>query len=177
MDQPLYIFCRSGSRARQAAAKLEKAGYTGGCVVEGGTLAWAEAGLLAHFVNQAFIWLSGFAGAGLIFAGLIDWCGMTASHIFKSFKTARKPTHPTMFLRQISDPHLAQYAYVIGCQRTGEASVIDPERDIDRYREVAAQEGLRITAVAEMHIHADSVRSAREFAAADPSVVNESDAP
>jgi hydroxyacylglutathione hydrolase len=75
-----------------------------------------------------------------------------------------------MFLRQISDPHLAQYAYVIGCQRTGEAIVIDPERDIDRYREVAAQEGLRITAVAETHIHADFVSGAREFAAADPSV-------
>ncbi len=75
-----------------------------------------------------------------------------------------------MFLRQISDPHLAQYAYVIGCQRTGEAIVIDPERDIDRYREVAAQEGLRITAVAETHIHADFVSGAREFAAWDPAV-------
>lgn len=104
-DQPVYLLCRSGSRARQAAEKLEKAGYTGCCVVEGGTLAWAEAGLpvnrgaskvislerqvriaaglivfsgvlLAHFVNPAFIWLAGFAGAGLIFAGLTDWCGM-----------------------------------------------------------------------------------------------------
>ncbi|MBE0541827.1 MAG: MBL fold metallo-hydrolase [Verrucomicrobia bacterium] len=75
-----------------------------------------------------------------------------------------------MFLRQIFDPHLAQYAYLIGCQRTGEAVVIDPERDIDRYREVAAQEGLRITAVAETHIHADFVSGAREFVAADPSV-------
>lgn len=75
-----------------------------------------------------------------------------------------------MFLRQISDPHLAQYAYVIGCQRTGEAIVVDPERDIDRYRKVAAQEGLRITAIAETHIHADFVSGAREFIAADPSV-------
>jgi hydroxyacylglutathione hydrolase len=65
-----------------------------------------------------------------------------------------------MFLRQISDPHLAQYAYIIGCQRTGEAIVIDPERDIDRYRDVAAAEGLRITAVAETHIHADFVSPA-----------------
>ncbi len=75
-----------------------------------------------------------------------------------------------MFLRQIFDPHLAQYAYVIGCQRTREAIVIDPERDIDRYREVAEEEGLRITAVAETHIHADFVSGAREFAAADPSL-------
>ena len=32
--------------------------------------------LLAQFVNPAFIWLSGFVGAGLIFAGITDWCGM-----------------------------------------------------------------------------------------------------
>jgi hydroxyacylglutathione hydrolase len=75
-----------------------------------------------------------------------------------------------MFLRQVPDPHLSQYAYIIGCQRTGEAIVVDPERDIDRYREVAAQEGLRITAVAETHIHADFVSGAREFAAADPAI-------
>jgi hydroxyacylglutathione hydrolase len=75
-----------------------------------------------------------------------------------------------MFLRQLPDPHLSQYAYLIGCQKTGEAIVIDPERDIERYREVAADEGLRITAVAETHIHADFVSGAREFAAADPSV-------
>src|SRR6478735_6488531 len=74
-----------------------------------------------------------------------------------------------MFLRQVFDSHLSQYAYVIGCQRTGEAIVIDPERDIDRYRAIAAEEGLRITAVAETHIHADFVSGAREFAA-DPKV-------
>jgi len=70
-----------------------------------------------------------------------------------------------MFLRQIFDPHLSQYAYLIGCQKTGEAIVIDPERDIDRYRAVAAEEGLRLTAVAETHIHADFVSGARELAA------------
>jgi hydroxyacylglutathione hydrolase len=75
-----------------------------------------------------------------------------------------------MFLRQISDPHLAQYSYIIGCQRSGEAIVIDPERDIARYREIADAEGLRITAVAETHIHADFVSGAREFAETDSSV-------
>jgi hydroxyacylglutathione hydrolase len=74
-----------------------------------------------------------------------------------------------MFLRQIFDPHLSQYAYLIGCQKTGEAIVIDPERDIDRYRAIAAEEGLRLTAVAETHIHADFVSGARELAA-DPAV-------
>jgi hydroxyacylglutathione hydrolase len=75
-----------------------------------------------------------------------------------------------MFLKQISDPALAQYSYLIGCQRTGEAVVVDPERDIDRYQEIAKHEGLKITAVAETHIHADFVSGAREFAAADPSI-------
>ncbi|HRJ71931.1 MAG TPA: MBL fold metallo-hydrolase [Terrimicrobiaceae bacterium] len=74
-----------------------------------------------------------------------------------------------MLLRQIFDPYLAQYAYLIGCQRTGEALVIDPERDIDQYRNLAAANGLRITAVAETHIHADFVSGGREFAG-DPAV-------
>ena len=38
-----------------------------------------------------------------------------------------------MFLRRIYDEGLAQAAYLIGCQRSGEAIVIDPERDVDRY--------------------------------------------
>jgi rhodanese-related sulfurtransferase len=54
-----------------------------------------------------------------------------------------------MLLRQIFDPHLAQYAYLVGCQRSGEALIIEPERDIDRYWELAAENELRITAVAE----------------------------
>lgn len=72
-----------------------------------------------------------------------------------------------MFLRQIFDPYLAQYAYLIGCQRTGEAVVIDPERDVEQYHALARANGLRITAVAETHIHADFVSGAQELAA-DP---------
>ena len=68
-----------------------------------------------------------------------------------------------MFLRQISDNALAQNAYLIGCQRTGEAVVIDPERDVDRYLQLAAENGLRLTAVAETHIHADYLSGAREL--------------
>ena len=104
-DQPVFLLCRSGSRAKQAAEKLEKCGYTQCHVVEGGTMAWAEAGLpvdrgttkvmslerqvriaagtivligavLAQFVHPAFIWLSGFVGAGLTFAGITDTCAM-----------------------------------------------------------------------------------------------------
>ena len=69
-----------------------------------------------------------------------------------------------MLLRQIVDPGLSQYAYLIGCQRTGEALLIDPQRDIDRYDAIAAEEGLRITVVAETHIHADFLSGVRQFA-------------
>ncbi|MBL0921141.1 MAG: MBL fold metallo-hydrolase [Phycisphaerales bacterium] len=69
-----------------------------------------------------------------------------------------------MLLRMIYDDRLAQAAYLIGCQKTGEAIVIDPERDVDRYVEAAAKEGLRIVAAAETHIHADFVSGARELA-------------
>ncbi len=68
-----------------------------------------------------------------------------------------------MFFRQIFDPELAQYAYLIGCQRTGEALVIDPERDIDRYVDIANEEGLQIVAATETHIHADFLSGVREF--------------
>ncbi|MGB3544106.1 MBL fold metallo-hydrolase [Rubrivirga sp.] len=69
-----------------------------------------------------------------------------------------------MIFRQIHDPSLAQYAYLVGCQRTGEALLVDPERDIDRYLEVAAAEGLTIKHVAETHIHADFLSGARDLA-------------
>lgn len=105
IEKPVYILCRSGQRATKAADQLAKAGFPNSIVVEGGTLAWIEAGLpvnrgkakvislerqvriaagsivftgvlLSQFVNPAFVWLSGFIGAGLIFAGITDWCGM-----------------------------------------------------------------------------------------------------
>jgi len=70
-----------------------------------------------------------------------------------------------MLVRQIADPTLAQFAYLIGCPRTGEAIVIDPERDVDRYFELAARHKLRIVAAADTHIHADYLSGLREIAA------------
>jgi rhodanese-related sulfurtransferase len=104
-EQSVYLLCRSGQRATKAAEKFAKEGFTQPVVVEGGTLAWIEANLpvtrsavkvislerqvritagaivftgviLARFVNFNFIWLSGFVGAGLMFAGITDFCGM-----------------------------------------------------------------------------------------------------
>jgi hydroxyacylglutathione hydrolase len=69
-----------------------------------------------------------------------------------------------VFMRKIEDERLAQSAYLVGCQATGEAIVIDPERDVDRYLDVALANELRIVAVAETHIHADFLSGARELA-------------
>lgn len=68
-----------------------------------------------------------------------------------------------MFFRSFFDEKLAQYSYLIGCQKTGEAIVIDPARNIEPYFSVAKKEGLAITAAAETHIHADFVSGAREL--------------
>jgi rhodanese-related sulfurtransferase len=102
--QPVYILCQSGGRATRAAEKFASQGFEDAVVVEGGTAAWIDAKLpvtrgsgviglerqvrivagsfvllgviLSYFVHPYFIGLSAFVGAGLIFAGISDWCGM-----------------------------------------------------------------------------------------------------
>jgi hydroxyacylglutathione hydrolase len=69
-----------------------------------------------------------------------------------------------MFFQRFYDRPLAQASYMIGCQRTGEAVVVDPNRDVQQYLDTAAKEGLRITHVTETHIHADFVSGSRELA-------------
>ena len=103
-NEPLYVICRSGSRGQQACEKFLKAGFSNVVNIEGGTLACVEAGLpvvrgkkaislerqvriaagslvllgavLGWFFHPAFIGLSAFVGAGLVFAGITDTCGM-----------------------------------------------------------------------------------------------------
>ena len=103
-DLPIYIFCSSGNRAKQASEKLGRIGYTQCHFVEGGTEAWVKAGLpvnrgtnaiisvenqvrvaagglvvvsfLLTYVNPVFVWLSAFVGVGLLISGFTDWCGM-----------------------------------------------------------------------------------------------------
>jgi rhodanese-related sulfurtransferase len=103
-SEPVYIICRSGSRATEASERFLAAGYTNVVSVEGGTLEWARAGLpvirgarrislerqvriaagslvvlgtaLGAFVHPGFLALAAFVGAGLVFAGITDTCGM-----------------------------------------------------------------------------------------------------
>lgn len=104
-DKPVYIICKSGNRGRQAAEKAEAAGRQA-VNVAGGTTAWEQAGLpvargrktmslerqvritagllillgvaLSLIVHPYFIGLCGFVGAGLVFAGVTDTCGMAS---------------------------------------------------------------------------------------------------
>jgi rhodanese-related sulfurtransferase len=104
-DAPMYVLCQSGSRAKAAIARLEQAGVSPCILVEGGTVGWIQAGLpverqaisgislerqvriaagflvlagtaLGFFWHPALLGLSAFVGAGLMFAGITDICGM-----------------------------------------------------------------------------------------------------
>lgn len=70
-----------------------------------------------------------------------------------------------MLLKRFYHEGLAQASYLVGCQKTGEALVIDANRDADQYIAAASAEGLRITHVTETHIHADYLSGSRELAA------------
>lgn len=99
----LYILCRSGKRAAMAAEAFAQAGHANVHVVEGGIIAAEAAGLpvrrggavplerqvriaagllvlagaaLGFLLSPWFHALSAFAGAGLVFAGVTDTCGM-----------------------------------------------------------------------------------------------------
>ena len=104
-DEPIYLICRSGARAAKGCEAFAAAGITSAVSVEGGTAAWEKAGLpvvrgdvkvislerqvriaagalvllgvtLGWLVHPIFSGLSAFVGAGLVFAGVTDWCGM-----------------------------------------------------------------------------------------------------
>lgn len=70
-----------------------------------------------------------------------------------------------MFFQHVYDKSLAQASYFIGCQKAGEAIVIDAKRDIDTYLEIAKQNNMKITHLTETHIHADFLTGTRELAA------------
>jgi hydroxyacylglutathione hydrolase len=70
-----------------------------------------------------------------------------------------------MILKRFYDDGLAQASYLIGCAATGEALVVDANRDAEQYIDAARAGGVRITHVTETHIHADYVSGTRELAA------------
>jgi rhodanese-related sulfurtransferase len=101
---PLYLTCQSGLRAQQAAERLHLAGHRNLMLLQGGTEAWARAGLplrgsakalsleqqvqitigallilkvvFGFTVHELFFVLGALLGAGLITAGITRWCGL-----------------------------------------------------------------------------------------------------
>ncbi len=69
------------------------------------------------------------------------------------------------FFERVYDETLAQASFVIGDLNTKEAIIIDPKRDIDTYLEIAKTKNLKITKIAETHIHADFLSGSRELKA------------
>jgi len=69
-----------------------------------------------------------------------------------------------LIFERFFEPTLAQTSYLVACQETGQAIVIDPHRLIEEYIEVAEKQRLEIAAVTETHIHADYLSGARELA-------------
>jgi len=100
----IACICKSGTRGGKATQLLLDAGYDRAVNIAGGTEAWVAEGLpveknanvmslerqvriaagflvfagtvLAYFANVAFLIIPGFVGAGLMFAGITDFCGM-----------------------------------------------------------------------------------------------------
>lgn len=102
-DTPLVLYCRSGQRSQIAAQKLQEAGFESVYQLASGIAAWKDAGyptikeqnapislfrqvqivagslvvtgtFLGVMVSPWFLILSGFVGAGLVFAGVTDTC-------------------------------------------------------------------------------------------------------
>lgn len=71
-----------------------------------------------------------------------------------------------MLFRMFYEPRLAQASYLIGCSVTGEALIVDPNRDIAQYLDAAHAEGMLVSHVTETHIHADFASGSRELARA-----------
>jgi len=101
--EPIYLICKSGGRAQRACEKFVNAGFSNVVNIEGGTTACIAAGLpvvrgakaislerqvriaagslvllgaVASYFVPRFLWLSAFIGAGLVFSGITDTCGM-----------------------------------------------------------------------------------------------------
>lgn len=69
-----------------------------------------------------------------------------------------------MFFKQFYDYKLSQTSYMVACQQTNEAIIIDPKRVLDDYEEVAETEGFNIVQATETHIHADFASGLRDAA-------------
>jgi len=71
-----------------------------------------------------------------------------------------------MLFRRFYDDNLAQASYLIACEKTREAIVVDPNSDSLITTRAAGADRVRIAHVTETHIHADFVSGAHALAKA-----------
>ena len=120
-DRKIVLCCQSGGRSTRALAQLKAAGFGNVAHLDGGLSAWKAAklttsvditqpisimrqvqivagsmalagALLAWLVSPWFIALSGFVGAGLMFAGITDTCMMALLLAKLPYNQPRTPT-------------------------------------------------------------------------------------
>jgi len=103
-SEPLYIVCQSGNRAKNCIEKMHRIGVDNAVLVEGGIQAWEKESLplnrgkeiislerqvriaagsfiftgsiLAWLIHPAWLLLPAVMGAGLVFAGITNSCGL-----------------------------------------------------------------------------------------------------
>ena len=68
-----------------------------------------------------------------------------------------------MLMHQRFVPGLAIASYIVGDEKSGEAVVIDPTRDVDDFLRFAKDNDLHIRHLVETHVHADFVCGSREL--------------
>lgn len=67
-----------------------------------------------------------------------------------------------MIFRQLFEPTSSTYTYLLGCERTGQAVLVDPVYEtVDRDLSVVQELGLRLVYTLDTHIHADHLTGAR----------------
>ena len=119
-EKPLYITCKAGFRAEQAAQRLAAEGLENLVLIQGGTDAWEKAGLpvkrqsqmislerqvqitigvllvmkviFGFAIHELFFVGAALIGAGLIVAGITRWCGI--AEIFAKLPWNRRHTDP-----------------------------------------------------------------------------------
>ncbi|MCB9450076.1 MAG: MBL fold metallo-hydrolase [Anaerolineaceae bacterium] len=69
-----------------------------------------------------------------------------------------------MYIQQFFIEGLGCASYLVGCETAGVAAVIDPDRDIQKYLDTAAERQLNITHIIETHLHADHVSGNTDLA-------------
>jgi hydroxyacylglutathione hydrolase len=83
-----------------------------------------------------------------------------------------------LVLKQYLVSQMMVFAYLVGCESTGAAVVIDPAADADRILDEANRFGLRVTKIINTHGHVDHIMGNKEIQAKTGAsiVIHEADA-